>query len=172
MSDWVKVSGYMIISPEIPNIFGKYKDNEEWSRELLYDPNSWVASILPESREKCNYTYNYKHVLPSVLYIDWVRESQSGGVIHEDEIVNISDIDKKKLSFPTGSEGPLDLSITPRLSSAYGLVYHVVFDGSLRDRSELEPIKDWWSTIKKYLVINRGYIYASSLGTEYSDFIQ
>lgn len=160
MSDWTKVSGYMIVYPEIPvNSFGKYAGDPYWDGRTDEDPYRWIASILPEARARNMWEYPSVRIpkLP-VLYITWTKRDTE----EEELLVEHPLADLVKLAFPAGSEGPLDLTISSVLSHYYGHTFHVVFNGNLRGVSDITKIVDWWHTVQKYLRVYQGHIRVES----------
>lgn len=167
MSDWLKVSGYLIVSPDLPNNFGKHHNDTFWYAEHMEDPHCWISRILNANQQNWQTTdHTIRYILPSTLHIRWEHRFKA---LTEDEIIFFTDEEKEKLLFPSGSEGPLDLSISSRLDPYYGLQYHVTFNGSLRNRSDLTMVIDWWTTIKKYLKITDGHIFASTATNYFED---
>lgn len=165
MSFWTEASGYLIVYPEIP-LFGKYKDDDDYSHQYLEDPHRWVAQILPGAREKSHWERPVL-VLPASLFVRWFKD----GECVDDEIIWIPDEDSKALSFPSGTEGPLQLTISPAMDEFYGLVWHVTFHGRLRDVENLDAIVKWWNTLKKYLAIHSGHIECECHNKYYTDTI-
>lgn len=165
MSFWTEASGYLIVYPEIP-LFGKYKDDDDYAHQYLEDPHRWVAQILPGAREKSHWERPVL-VLPSSLFVRWFKD----GECVDDEIIWIPDEDSKALSFPSGTEGPLQLTISPAMDEFYGLVWHVTFHGRLRDVENLDAIVKWWNTLKKYLAIHSGHIECECHNKYYTDTI-
>ena len=166
MSFWTDASGYLIVYPEIP-LFGKYKDNDDYSHQYLEDPHQWVAMLLTSNREKWTWARDERYVLPSTLFVRWFKD----GEFVDDEIIAMPDEDSKALVFPTGSEGPLQLTISPAMDEFYGLVWHVTFHGRLRDVENLDAIVKWWNTLKKYLAIHSGHIECECHNKYYTDTI-
>jgi hypothetical protein len=165
MSFWTEASGYLIVYPEIP-LFGKYKDNDDYSHQYLEDPHRWVAQILPGAREKSHWERPVL-VLPASLFVRWFKD----GECVDDEIIWLPDEDSKALAFPSGTEGPLQLTISPAMDEFYGLVWHVTFHGRLRDVENLDAIVKWWNTLKKYLAIHSGHIECECHNKYYTDTI-
>ena len=165
MSFWTEASGYLIVYPEIP-LFGKYKDDDAYSHQYLEDPHRWVAQILPGAREKSHWERPVL-VLPASLFVRWFKD----GECVDDEIIWIPDEDSKALSFPSGTEGPLQLTISPAMDEFYGLAWHVTFHGRLRDVENLDAIVKWWNTLKKYLAIHSGHIECECHNKYYTDTI-
>lgn len=165
MSFWTEASGYLIVYPEIP-LFGKYKDNDDYSHQYLEDPHRWVAQILPGAREKSHWE-RPALVLPASLFVRWFKD----GECVDDEIIWLPDEDSKALAFPSGTEGPLQLTISPAMDEFYGLVWHVTFHGRLRDVENLDAIVKWWNTLKKYLAIHSGHIECECHNKYYTDTI-
>ena len=165
MSFWTEASGYLIVYPEIP-LFGKYKDNDDYAHQYLEDPHRWVAQILPGAREKSHWERPVL-VLPASLFVRWFKD----GECVDDEIIWIPDEDSKALAFPSGTEGPLQLTISPAMDEFYGLVWHVTFHGRLRDVENLDAIVKWWNTLKKYLAIHSGHIECECHNKYYTDTI-
>lgn len=89
----------------------------------------------------------------------------------QDEEFIIPKEDIKKLSFPCGTDGPINLSISPNLSVYSGLLYHVVFGGNLKGMYSVKEVVEWWRTIKKYLTVVDGHFFASSETDYYEDSI-
>lgn len=161
MSDWTKVSGYMIVYPEVPvNSFGKYAGDPDWDGRTDEDPYRWIAAVLPESRDRNMWEYQSVRIpkLP-LLYVTWTNDNTGE---EESELVEPSLSDLVKLAFPTGSEGPLDLTLSSTLSRYYGHTFHVVFNGNLRGVSDITKIVDWWHTVQKYLRVYQGHIRVES----------
>lgn len=160
MSFWVKVSGYMTIKPVFPDTIGeKHKGDDDWTRDVCDDIHSWIAQLLPDNRERF---WRKKRNLADSFYIKWTK----GDDEFQDEEFVIPQEDIEKLSFPSGSDSPLDLTISVNLSAYQGLTYHVVFGGNLRDVYSVKEVVEWWRTIKKYLTVADGHFFASS-ETEY-----
>lgn len=167
MSFWAEASGYLIVYPEIPR-FGRYKDNDDYFPEYhLEDPHCWVARLLTSNREKWSWARASRYVLPPTLFVRWFKD----GEFVDDEIISIPDEDSKALVFPTGSEGPLQLTVSPAMDEFYGLAWHVTFHGKLRDVETLDAIVKWWNTIKKYLSIRSGHIECECHNKYYTDTI-
>lgn len=171
MSFWSEVNGYMIIEPEIPDCFGKHAGVDDWTRKVMYQPHEWVSRLLPAMREAWDREHAWRTVLPGGFYIDWETYEDDGTVVYDDDICYIPDEDAQKLRFPAGSEGPMSMTISTRLDPFYGMQFHVVFDGNLRDVENIDAIVEWWETIKKYLVIKEGHIFAASEDTYYEDSV-
>jgi hypothetical protein len=165
MSFWTEASGYLIVYPEIP-LFGKHKDDDDYSHQYLEDPHRWVAQILPGAREKSHWERPVL-VLPASLFVRWFKD----GECVDDEIIWLPDEDSKALAFPSGTEGPLQLTISPAMDEFYGLVWHVTFHGRLRDVENLDAIVKWWNTLKKYLAIHSGHIECECHNKYYTDTI-
>lgn len=165
MSTWTHCSGYMVVSPDKP-MFGTLHSNEDgWVGEYSFDgERQWIGQLLVTPREQCGWNYDECSVLPVSSLIEW-KKYTSDEIIEEREVYYYSEEDNKKLQFPSGSEGPLNLTVTACVNK-HGLVWHVVFHGFLRNYETCQPIVKWWNTLKKYLTIYNGHIYASS-GKDY-----
>lgn len=167
MSDWVHIHGYMTVSHEIPNNFGKYRKDDSYVREIIGEtPDTWIAALLTNARSMwCDdKSIQESQILPYCVEIVWQNYLRDGDLADykaERELIYFDEADKKKLLFPAGSEGPLDLSVTACLDDG-GLYWHIVFNGNLRDRHELKPFIEWWKTINNYLAVINGYFYCSN----------
>lgn len=170
MSFWTKVSGYMTIKPVFPDTIGeKHNGDDDWTKDVCYDIHAWIAQLLPDNRERF---WRKKRNLADSFYIKWRRYNDLLGCDEfQDEEFIIPQEDIEKLSFPSGSEGPLDLTISVNLSAYHGLTYHVVFGGNLRDVYSVKEVVEWWRTIKKYLIVADGHFFASSETDYYEDSI-
>lgn len=171
MSDRTHIHGYMIISPVVKPM-GKYKYNPDWKGELIYyDDNAFIGQLLTkaklamqqpyfdEERNLAEWRLNFIH---RPIEIEWINIDT---LQTEREFLELPEEDIDALIFPHGSEGPMDMTIAANMDDR-GLAWHVVFTGNLRDVDDLTPIKNWWTTIQKYLKVYTGHIYAS---TSYSD---
>ena len=170
MSAWTHCSGYMVVSPEKP-MFGTLHVNEEdWTSEYSFDKDQqWVGQLLVTAREEYGWSWDDYPILPVNSIIEW-KKYTSDEVIEEREVYNYPEEDNKKLRFPSGSEGPLNLTVTACVNK-HGLAWHIVFHGCLRDYETCQPIAEWWNTLKKYLTIYSGHIYASSRDDYFEDTI-
>ena len=166
MSFWAQASGYLVVAPEIPRL-GKYKHDNDYFPKYMEDPHCWVARLLTSNREKWTWASWERRVLPSILFVRWFKD----GECVDDEIIAIPDEDSKALVFPTGSEGPLRLTVSPAMDDFYGLTWHVTFHGRLRDVENLDAIVKWWNTLKKYLTISSGHIECECHNKYYTDTI-
>lgn len=166
MSFWVEASGYLVVRPDIPRL-GKYKHNDDYFPEYMEDPHCWVARLLTSNREKWTWARSDRYVLPPTLFARWFKD----GECVDDEIIAMPDEDSKALAFPAGSEGPLQLTVSPAMDEFYGLVWHVIFHGRLRDVENLDAIVKWWNTLKKYLSIHSGHIECECHNKYYTDTI-
>lgn len=166
MSSWTKVSGYMIVLPEIPvNSFGKHAGDGSWIGRTDEDPYRWIAAVLPDSRD--SNMWEYPHIClprPPMLYVTWTNDDSEE---EAEELITCPTPDLIKLAFPTGSEGPLNLTISSVLSRHYGHTLHVVFNGNLRGVHDIAKVVDWWSTIQKYLSLTQGHIRIESYKDTY-----
>ena len=167
MSDWAHIHGYMIISPVVKPM-GKYKDNPEWKGERIdCDDNSFIGQLFTkakldmkdpyfnEERNLEEWRIYFRH---RTIVIEWINTST---LQEEREFLDLPEEDIDALIFPHGSEGPMNMTITADIDDR-GLIWNVVFTGNLRDVDDLTPIKNWWTTLQKYLDITAGHIYTNT----------
>ena len=194
MSDWVKVSGYMVIGDGLPCHIGKYGkpfdeeifDDESmtmWNGEICgATVSDMLGKILIGMSKKWKYLsdkpYNPFGFHDRIL---WKKP------IYDDEKMFIKDEEEEEwfrwdklklkdkfllecLQFPCGSEGPLDITVTPYIDE-FGTSWHIVFNGNLRDRTDayFEHIKSWWEAMQTMFNIGCGYIVAESQGKKWEN---
>lgn len=168
MSSWVNVSGFMVIEDVLPCNIGDHLNDEQWVGNIV---GTSVAELLGYliNDERQNMLYrrdeNYDPLLNS-LRIEWRKlynydEEPRDYEDVEDEWYDLTEDDKKALLFPCGSEGPLDITVTPYMDRM-GAHWHIVFDGGLRDRTSayFEDLKKWWNTLQKFFNVNVAFIHA------------
>ena len=186
MSAWVKVSGYMVISDDLPCRIGKYGkpfdediSDEEflamWNGELCGSTVSdMLGKVLIGMSKKWEYLAD-KPYNPFGFHdkIFWKKP------MHDDEGLYLGDEEEEEwfrwdelklkdktllecLQFPCGSEGPLKITVIPHIDER-GTSWHIVFNGNLRDRTDcyFEHIKSWWEAMQTMFNVGSGYIRAS-----------
>lgn len=183
MSNWVTVHGFMILKETFPyEKLTKVVDFEEDNNDIFYSfsnasfsggytNRNWVYQLLIGAREDAISDRN-RHGLPKNITLEWdiyndgddvedVQDEHSLKYRRFYEDIEIPEEDCIKAKFPSGSEGPLMLTVTTCFD--YDMpIYHVVFSGSLRDQCSLDFIKDWWDMMKKYSNMCHGHIYATN----------
>lgn len=196
MSDWIHVTGYMVIGNDLPCHIGKYGKpfDEEISDEEFI--RMWVGEICGETvsdmlgkiiiamSKKWKYFVDKPHN-PFGFHdrILWKRPIYDGEKIfvedEEEEEWFRWDEQKLKdksllecLQFLCGSEGPLNVTVTPHIDE-WGTCWHVVFDGNLRDRdsSYFEHAKSWWEAMQTMFNVCSGYICCTWLDNKWENII-
>ena len=186
MSNWVNVSGYMVISNDLPCRIGKYGkafdeeiSDEEfltmWHGEICGTTvSNMLGKVLIAMSEGWEYLYdepyNPFNLSDRILWKKPIYDDEKNFVEDEEEEewfrwdeLKLKDKPLLQcLQFPCGSEGPLDVTVTPHIDEC-GTSWHIVFDGNLRDRTDgyFEHIKSWWEAMQTMFNVGRGYIRAS-----------
>ena len=186
MSTWVTITGYMVISDGLPCRIGKYGkpfdeeiSDEEfmtmWNGELCgTNVSDMLGKVLIAMSRNWQYLID-KPYNPFGFHdrILWKKP------IYDDEKMFVEDEEEEEwfrwdelklkdkpllecLQFPCGSEGPLDVTVTPHIDE-FGTSWHIVFNGNLRDRTDgyFEHIKSWWEAMQTMFNVGSGYIRAS-----------
>lgn len=183
MSDWIHVAGFMVLADHISDriIPDEYKEDDcpyMVKSVGFYSLNeeSAIYNLLVKPRDmrvQCWSNEDMKgSVLPNYFTLDLYNPDDP-----EDRrvaYIDVPDEDQIKSYFPNGSEGPLDLTVSPVFNPrpSADRLYHVAFSGGLRHQFDLQMIKDWWEMMKKYLPIQYGSIYCTNNVTEpYTDFV-
>ena len=186
MSNWVNVSGYMVISNDLPCRIGKYGkafdeeiSDEEfltmWHGEICGTTvSNMLGKVLIAMSEGWEYLYdepyNPFNLSDRILWKKPIYDDEKNFVEDEEEEEWFR-WDKLKLKdkplleclqFPCGSEGPLDITVTPHIDELR-TSWHIVFNGDLRDRTYgyFEHIKSWWDAMQTIFNVDSGYIKAS-----------
>ena len=186
MSNWIHITGYMVISNDLPCRIGKYgkpfdekiSDKEfltMWNGEICgVTVSDMLGKILIAMSKKWKYLsdkpYNPLGFHDRILWMKPIYDDEKNFVEEEEEEEwfrwdNLKLKDKpllKCLQFPCGSEGPLNVTVTPYINE-FGTSWHIVFDGNLRDRTDgyFEHIKSWWEAMQNMFNVGSGYIKAS-----------
>lgn len=196
MSDWIHITGYMVIGNDLPCHIGKYGKpfDEEISDEEFI--RMWVGEICGETVSgmlgkiliAMSNRWKYLSDKPYNPFgfhdrILWKRPIYDGEKIfvedeEEEEWFRWDDQKLKGkpllecLQFPCGSEGPLNITVTPHIDE-WGTSWHVVFDGNLRDRdsSYFEHVKSWWEAIQTMFNVCSGYICCTWLDNKWENII-
>lgn len=183
MSDWVKVSGYMVIGDGLPCRIGKYGkafdeeiSDEEfltmWNGEICdATVSDMLGKILIGMSKNWEYLsdkpYNPLGFHDRILWKKPIYDDEKN-FVEEEEWVRWDKLKLKDkpllecLQFPCGSEGPLYVTVTPHINE-FGTSWHIVFDGNLRNRTDgyFEHIKSWWEAMQTMFNVGSGYIRAS-----------
>ena len=186
MSNWVNVSGYMVISNDLPCRIGKYGkafdeeiSDEEfltmWHGEICgVTVSNMLGKVLIAMSEGWEYLYdepyNPFNLSDRILWKKPIYDDEKN-FVEEEEEEEWFRWDKLKLKdkslleclqFPCGSEGPLDVTVTPHIDELRTR-WHIVFNGDLRDRTYgyFEHIKSWWDAMQTIFNVDSGYIKAS-----------
>lgn len=196
MSDWINITGYMVISDGLPCHIGKYGkpfdeeiSDEEFIRMWVGEicgatVSDMLGKIIITMSKKWKYfidkPYNPLGFHDRIL---WNRPIYDGEKIFvedekEEEWFRWDELKLKDkpllecLQFPCGSEGPLDVTVTPHIDE-WGTSWHVVFDGNLRDRdsSYFEHVKSWWEAIQTMFNVCSGYICCTWLDNKWENII-
>ena len=191
MSDWIHVTGYMVVGDGVPcNIGKKYKEDLENDMTPTGEicgitASEMLGKILVTLRNKwkyfCDKPYNpfdyYGRILWKVPYMngsgEWERDDEEEEWFVWKELKLDDDTNfLEALQFPCGSEGPLDLTVIPHIDQ-WGTSWHVVFDGNLRDRENtyFKKVKIWWRAIQQLLNVNSGYICCTWLDEKWKEEI-
>ena len=185
MSTWVSVTGYMVISDFLPCRIGKYGkpfdeeiSDEEfltmWNGELCgTNVSNMLGKILIAMSKNWEYLAD-KPYNPFGFHdvIHWKKPimEDNGLYVGDEEEEELFRWDELKLKgkslleclqFPCGSEGPLDVTVTPHIDE-FGTSWHIVFNGNLRNRTDgyFEHIKSWWEAMQTMFNVGSGYIRA------------
>ena len=196
MSAWIKVSGYMVISDGLPCRIGKYgkpfdeeiSDDEfltMWQGELCCgNVSDMLGKILITMSNKWKYLidepYNPFGFHDRIIWKKPIFDDE-GLFIEDEEEEEWFRWDELKikdkpllecLQFPCGSEGPLDVTVTPHIDE-WGTCWHIVFNGNLRDRENtyFKKIEKWWNTLQLLLNVGSGYICCTWLDEKWENII-
>lgn len=191
MSDWIHVTGYMVVGDDVPCKIGK-KYKEDMENDMTptgeicgSNVSLMLGKILVTLRNKwkyfCDKPYNpfgyHGRILWKVPYMnccgEWERDDEEEEwFIWEELKLDDGTNLLEALQFPCGSEGPLDLTVIPHIGEL-GTSWHIVFDGNLRDRdsSYFDKMKIWWKAIQQLLNVYSGYICCTWLDEKWKDEI-
>lgn len=152
MSDWIHVTGYMVISNDLPCRIGKYGKPFD---EVISDEEfvkMWNGEICGES---------VSDMLGKIL----IAMSKKWKYFTDKSLLEC-------LQFPCGSEGPLDVTVTPHIDECR-TSWHIVFNGNLKDRdsSYFERVKSWWEAMQTMFNVYSGYICCTWLDEKWQNII-
>ena len=191
MSDWISVTGYMVINDGLPCRIGKYGkpfdeeiSDEEfmtmWNGKLCgTNVSNMLGKVLIAMSKNWKYLtdepYNPFGFHDKIVWKKAIIED-NGLYVGDEEEEEWFRWDELKLNdkplleclqFPCGSEGPLDVTVTPHIDE-FGTMWHIVFNGNLRDRTDayFEHIKRWWKAVQTMFNVSKGYI-KTSFGDDY-----
>lgn len=190
MSNWLYVSGYMVVSDYLPCKIGKKytidgENDLSPSAELCgYNVSTMLGSVLVSLRQRWAYyhdksynPFNYQdRILWKIPIVDdngsFIKDEEDEEWIKWDEMKIGETPFLKVMEFPCGSEGPLDLTITPHIDE-WGTSWHIVFNGNLRDRdsSYIKHIEEWWKVMQLLLNVESGYIVVEGQGKKWKNAV-
>ena len=180
------MTGYMVVSDGLPCRIGKYGkpfdeeiSDEEfetmWNGEISgMSVSDMIGKIFIAMSKKWRYFADEPYD-PFGYHdkINWKKPIMGEGGLYigdeEEEEWFVWEelmLDDKPLlqclQFPCGSEGPIDITVTPHVDE-FGTSWHIVFQGNMRDRASeyLDHIKRWWKAVQTMLNVYNGYIKAS-----------
>ena len=196
MSDWTHITGYMVIGNDLPCRIGKYGkpfdeeiSDEEfmrmWNGEICGGTVSdMLGKIFITMSNKWKYFadkpynpfgFSDRILWKKPIYDDekmFIEEEEEEEWFRWDELKLKDKPLLECLQFPCGSEGPLDVTVTPHIDE-WGTSWHIVFNGNLRDResSYFEKVKNWWEAIQTMFNVGSGYICCSCFGKKWENII-
>jgi hypothetical protein len=196
MSDWIHVTGYMVISDGLPCRIGKYGkpfdeviSDEEfmrmWNGEICgMTVSDMLGKLIIAMTNRWMYftdkPYNPLGFHDRIFWKKPIMED-NGLYVGDEEEEEWFRWDEQKLKdkplleclqFPCGSEGPLDVTVTPHIDE-WGTSWHIVFNGNLRDRdsSYFEHVKSWWEAMQTMFNVGSGYICCTWLDEKWKEEI-
>lgn len=167
MSHWLRITGYMVLTDYLPCNIGKHAGDEKWEGKISEESVPTMIGKLITSARDTWYQEHQKY-LPYWIRIVWTNV-KTGET--DEEYYHPEEDEYRAAGFLHGSEGPLDISSVMHTTDI-GVSYHIVFDGALRDRHNLESVKEWWKTMQRFFDIGAGFIRAHSFEGEWSDIIK
>ena len=166
MSSWVNVSGFMVIGDGLPCNIGEHANDKEWVGTIIGSSTCVLLGYLINGARQ-NYDREFYNPILNDLRIEWRKiEDYDGNRPYdyveerEYEWFQLSDEELEALKFPHGSEGPLDVTITPCMERD-STTWHIVIDGGLCDRTSayFEDLKKWWKTLQKFFYVSVAFIH-------------
>lgn len=196
MSDWIHITGYMVIGDGLPCRIGKYGkpfdeviSDEEfmrmWFGEICgTNVSDMLGKVLIGMSKKWKYfidkPYNPFGFSDRIIWKRAIMDDDGLylGDEEEEEWFRWDELKLKDkpllecLQFPCGSEGPLDVTVTPHIDE-WGTSWHIVFNGNLRDRESyyFEHAKSWWEAMQTMFNVCSGYICCTWLDKKWENII-